>query len=225
MKNRGVYIGLSALILAPALLNFYPANAEPQHYGAGAAGSQPQNSAGEVPNVEHYGASVVNKSRQENSPPSKPASNTAVTYGNSTVTLRQSDCRLLARHVPAADVAFKPGDAGDGRKVAPADIHPQSEFGKTDDLTFTFSARLNRPLPTGNSGNLAGDVLGEAPIGKIDYHNGVVSFNGMPLGDDQLQGLSEGCRSVMNKQSVMSKPAGDQAVPRQTKVSSPSSKK
>jgi hypothetical protein len=65
--------------------------------------------------------------------------------------------------------------------------------------------RLKNPLPgsAGVSGGAAvpdgaaSDVLGEAPIGKVELHNGVVSFNGVPLDDGQARAVAAGCGAVL----------------------------
>lgn len=137
---------------------------------------------------EYFGASVVAQGRQHRAVP-----------GATVIRVSSSDCRRLQQYVPAPDVAYQPGVTKSGKRVAPADMTPPVDFGKTDDLAFTFSVRLKNPLPggAGASGGAAGDVLGEAPIGTVELHNGVVSFNGVPLDDGQAQAVAAGCGAAL----------------------------
>ena len=142
-----------------------------------------------------YGASVVGEIK-----PYREGS------GATMLTVRSDDCRQLQKYMPAPDVAYQPGVTSSGDHVAPADIGAASDFGKTGDLNFTFTVRLKNTLPSASAGSAAtaastvssaSDVLGEAPIGKVEFHNGVASFNGVPLGGEDLQALSAGCSSAL----------------------------
>jgi hypothetical protein len=141
---------------------------------------------------EHYGASALGKNKPK-----------IDGWGTRTINIKSSDCLRLQKYVAAPDVAYQSGVAKDGGKLAPADISPAPGFGKTDNLNFSFTVRLNNALPTGTSGS--GDILGEAPIGNVEYRNGVVSFNGVPLSDDQLQAVSAGCSSALKDRNAVKK--------------------
>lgn len=112
------------------------------------------------------------------------------------IVIKSGDCRMLQKHVPAADVAYQPGVTKSGKKVASADLAPAPDFGRVDDLKFTFNIRLNKAVGSGAVGASYGDVLGEAPIGTVEMKNGVLSFNGVPLDEAQTLAISEGCKTA-----------------------------
>lgn len=112
------------------------------------------------------------------------------------IIMKSSDCRFLQKHVSAADVAYQPGISKSGKKLAPADLAPTTDFGRVDDVKFTFNVRLNKAVGSGAVGASSSDVLGEAPIGTVEMKNGVLSFNGVPLDDAQTLAISEGCKAA-----------------------------
>ena len=133
---------------------------------------------------EYYGASTV-----AGHPPAVDAP------GGATIVVTHDDCRRLQKYVPARDVAYQPGVTTSGAKVAPADMSPTPAFGNADNLDFSFTLRLKDALPAAASGR-SNDIIGEAPIGRIEFHGGVVSFNGVPLAQDQLQAVGAGCAAA-----------------------------
>lgn len=92
-------------------------------------------------------------------------------------------CRVLARHVPAADVEYRPGVDGRGRAVAPADmpgsyeatsVTPRVEFKLSPDLVAPFVATL--PASTRA-------MLGEGIPGRIAVEGDSVYYNSVLLND------------------------------------------
>ncbi|MFQ3623795.1 MAG: hypothetical protein SNJ73_09640, partial [Acetobacteraceae bacterium] len=60
-------------------------------------------------------------------------------------TITAAECRLIAQHVPAADVAFRPGVDARGRRVAPADLSPPVEI-VPERFPIVLSVDLRRRL-------------------------------------------------------------------------------
>lgn len=67
------------------------------------------------------------------------------TAGPMVITISKPDCSRLIQHVPAPDVAYKPGVDVRGRPVVPADADPaQAEFAKrVVPETLTFPVKIN----------------------------------------------------------------------------------
>lgn len=108
-----------------------------------------------------------------------------------TITITRLDCTRIVRHVPAPDVAYRPGVDVRGRKVAPADldngfkVEPPEEF--EIPITVDLQDRLGIP---------ANPTLfeAEAKIGTIVYRKGKAWFNGQPLATENTAVLAKVCR-------------------------------
>lgn len=109
------------------------------------------------------------------------------------VTVTGIDCRKLARHMPAPDVAYKPGVDVRGRTVAPADINGAPQIKVPEVITFDASVDLRRfGIPV--SSPLFQPNVG---IGRIDVlQDGRVFFNGQRLGDPEVAALEELCHQA-----------------------------
>lgn len=121
-----------------------------------------------------------------------------------TIRVDTAACRYVTKHVPDADVAYKPGVDVHGNKVAPADIAPPIDYHMEDSmyLRLTLDAAkafgLKVPnIPTikqGNNPNVPA-VTGETVAGYITFKHGKAYLNNQPL-DDAAQGqLAVLCRS------------------------------
>ena len=108
-----------------------------------------------------------------------------------TITITRLDCTRIVRHVPAPDVAYRPGVDVRGRKVAPADLDgglkvtPPEEF--QIPITVDLQDRLGIP---------ANPTLFEAEVkvGTVVYRNGKAWFNGQPLATEHTNALAKLCR-------------------------------
>ncbi len=100
------------------------------------------------------------------------------------------DCRRAVKHVPAPDVAYKPGVDVRGRKVAPADLGGRPRLKLPNVLTFDIEKDLS---------SLAGGLGADVPVGTIRYdiNSGRITFNGQPLTGPQQAQLVARCREVL----------------------------
>ena len=100
------------------------------------------------------------------------------------------DCRRAVKHVPAPDVAYKPGVDVRGRKVAPADLGGRPRLKLPNVLTFDIELDLS---------SLAGGLEADVPVGTIRYdiNSGRITFNGQPLTGPQQAQLVARCREAL----------------------------
>jgi len=106
----------------------------------------------------------------------------------------QDFCTFYVEHVPAEDVAYKPGLDVKGKPVVPADLDahvvtvPKAmEF----DLDIDVAKYLGIPVPAG--------VLQETKIGRIRVENGQVTFNDEPIEGPAKASLRETCADAHQK--------------------------
>jgi hypothetical protein len=127
-----------------------------------------------------------------------------------TVTIDQSACRVATRHVPAADVEYKPGrDVVNGKPVAPADIAPPLQVPRSFSIVIAVDvAKKLQSLQAGSTTTGASpqatanpNQFGLPPGGEAKAYLGVVtvegdrlSFNGQPLTDDLENEFATLCR-------------------------------
>ncbi|GIL38602.1 hypothetical protein [Roseiterribacter gracilis] len=120
-----------------------------------------------------------------------------------TVTVDQSACRLATRHVPAADVEYKPGrDVVNGKPVAPADISPPLQVPRNFqiviavDVAKKLQALGGTSTATTNPNQFGLPPGGEAKayIGAVTVDGDRLSFNGQPLTDDLENEFAALCR-------------------------------
>ncbi len=116
--------------------------------------------------------------------------------GGQTVTVSYADCLKLVKHVPSADVEYKPGVDVRGRAVAPADIAggysvvPPKNF--TVDITVRLDKRFNIPVTP--------DLYQpEANIGRVTIEGDKAYFNGQPLATESINELAEICSKRAKK--------------------------
>lgn len=102
------------------------------------------------------------------------------------------DCqRLTVTHVPAPDVAYKPGVDAQGRKVAPADLNGGAQITVPDRITFDVAVDLRRYGIPSTSPLFQPNL----PLGKVTVErDGRAFYNGQPLQSPEVEALRELCR-------------------------------
>lgn len=103
------------------------------------------------------------------------------------------------KHVPDADVAFKPGIDVRGKPVAPADLGGGSALTLPDMIEFNLTVDVLNELGVSSDSPLAPEAPeGDVTLGTITYDllSGAVTFNGQPLGDPELAAIAAGCRAA-----------------------------
>ena len=106
------------------------------------------------------------------------------------VKISKRDCQRLVRHVPSADVAYKPGVDARGRPVASADAGGRKPLRLPSSFTFDITFDL---------GALAGGAGAELTVGSVRYdiNSGSLTFNGQPLTDPAQSELAARCQRVL----------------------------
>lgn len=112
--------------------------------------------------------------------------------GGEAVAVAEAECRLLARHMPAADVAYQPGVDVRGRRVVPADASPHGQIATPQQVALDVSIPL-RALLFEPQRRLA---EAEVQVGRlaVDLASNELVFNGRPLTDPELAHLVAACR-------------------------------
>ncbi|MCS6854402.1 MAG: hypothetical protein NZ523_06565 [Elioraea sp.] len=103
--------------------------------------------------------------------------------------LTPAECRLIARHLPAGDVAFRPGVDARGRAVAPADLSPAPQV-VPERFVVVLSVDLRRRL------GLPEEVKPELPLGQLTVENGTLLLDGRPIPPDAASGLAAACAAA-----------------------------
>lgn len=98
-----------------------------------------------------------------------------------------ADCRWLTRHIPDADVAYKPGVDVHGKAVVPADLNGTYDF----ELPKTVIASVSRRL-LGHR-----NLEQETPFAEIeiDIATGAIWINGKGLDNEEQEQLVAWCRT------------------------------
>ena len=126
-----------------------------------------------------------------------PTPRTAITGAAITrVAITRADCARLVAHVPAPDVAYRPGVDVYGREVAPADLDgaPRIELPETIliDIEVDLQARFGIPAdPT--------PYDPDAEVGEVAYRDGRFTFNGQPLQDQAQAELAARCQEIVRE--------------------------
>ena len=111
-----------------------------------------------------------------------------------------SVCQQLTRHVPDADVTYRPGIGANGEHVAPADINAsplnstlqnQIAIKLYNDTAATFG--LTSPQIQPPSGPPVNLVQGETEIGYVTFKDNRAYLNGKPLDGTQQDELAVLC--------------------------------
>jgi len=104
-------------------------------------------------------------------------------------TLTPADCRLIARHVPSADVTYRPGIDVRNRPVTAPDLFPSPPV-VPERFVITLSVDLRRRL------GLSEELRPELPLGVISVENGDLLLNGRPIPADAASGLAAACAAA-----------------------------
>jgi hypothetical protein len=107
-------------------------------------------------------------------------------------TIAERDCRRLERHVPAPDVAYRPGVDVRGRTVAPADLNPSATI-VPERLAIYLGVDLRQRL------GLPPELIADLPLGIIEIDNGTVLFNGRPIAPDATAALAAACAEARRR--------------------------
>jgi hypothetical protein len=101
-------------------------------------------------------------------------------------------CRELLRHIPAADVAYRPGVDVRGRPVAPADLYPQPAVPAQGrvfiDITVPLSALRDAARRRYDDSEV---YIGQV---EIDLASGELWFDGQPLSRPEQSAFIAWCR-------------------------------
>ncbi|MBM3941311.1 MAG: hypothetical protein FJ318_10670 [SAR202 cluster bacterium] len=113
-------------------------------------------------------------------------------HAETRVILTRERCRLLVAHVPAADVAARPGRDAKGRSVVPADLEPAQAVALPDDITIDITAAvfalIEREPPRGLAPS-------EIELGRVAFgRDGWITYNGQRLGDSVQDALVALCQ-------------------------------
>jgi hypothetical protein len=113
-----------------------------------------------------------------------------------TITVTTADCATLMRHVPSADVAYKPGVDVRGKKVAPADLPGSKPIAVPEfiniPITIDLAARFG--IPATSSLFKAEAYAGTA---RVRVSDGRAWFNGQPLSSNEAHALAQLCQTTV----------------------------
>ncbi|WP_431858828.1 hypothetical protein [Azospirillum sp.] len=103
-------------------------------------------------------------------------------------------CRTLPRHVPSADVEYKPGVDVRGNRVAPADLPGSAGAAPMDRFEIPVTLEVARRLGFATPG--AGALPRTAEVGRLSIQGNRLFFNGQPLNAASEAELVALCRTV-----------------------------
>ncbi len=109
-------------------------------------------------------------------------------------TLDPAFCQALVKHVPDADVEYRPGVDVHGKPVIPADLPGSNDFLIQQPITIPLTADLlsflNLPAAT-----FPFNTMGRTDIqlGTLTVDGDKVLYNGKPLSDEQQDNLAVLC--------------------------------
>ncbi len=118
-----------------------------------------------------------------------------------TAIVSREDCARITAHVPAPDVAYRPGVDADGNPVAPADLAEQPRLDidaetVVVDIDLPIRAFTGTPGDSGAFTGAGGEIDrfdATARIGVVTIENGIVSFDGQPLSAPDLERIAAAC--------------------------------
>lgn len=111
------------------------------------------------------------------------------------ITITKLDCSRLVRHLPAPDVAYKPGVDVHGKAVAPADLPGSGANAVPNLIPEVLEIPLNVKPMQGKAYATNGLDDTNMSLGTVRYNlaTGNFTINGQPLGDPEQQALAEAC--------------------------------
>lgn len=103
-------------------------------------------------------------------------------------------CQALIKHVPDADVAYRPGVDVRGKPVVPADLDSNETIELPDEITIPLTVGLGHFLKL-DTASLPASAMERTDIqlGSLTLRGDQVSFNGKPLTKDQQDNLAVLC--------------------------------
>ncbi len=114
------------------------------------------------------------------------------------VRMSRDHCRWLVEHIPADDVAYKPGVDVRGKPVKPADLNSSATMAipRNVDIDLTLPHLLSDKLV-----RLYGRLKAEARVGyvTVDTKTGDATYNGKTLRDPETAELITFCRDLSAK--------------------------
>lgn len=112
-----------------------------------------------------------------------------------TIAITADDCVELTKHVPDADVKYRPDTDPD---VAPADLGSRRRIQVPREfsipITVELQKRFNLPPPPH-----ADNYKAEAQIGTVAWKDGRAWFNDQPLGSDDERAIAYLCRERLRR--------------------------
>lgn len=101
------------------------------------------------------------------------------------IAISESDCLFLEKHVPDADVTYRPGIDVNGDPVVPADLNEQQfELPEVVNFDLLVGLPLDDPLrPEGSVGKVS-----------VNLETAQISLNGRPLSTSQYQAVIAYCK-------------------------------
>ena len=108
-----------------------------------------------------------------------------------TIVITEAECRLLVRHVPAADVAYEPGVDVYGNAVAPADVGAP-KITLPEEISIDVTALVYELLQTTPPPGLEDTAI---DLGKVVLRDGQLTYNGQRLGDTADAALVAACQT------------------------------
>lgn len=122
------------------------------------------------------------------------AASPAGAQGQVTVTVTKSDCARLVKHVPAPDVAYRPGVDARGRPVAPADLEGAVRIAPPQTIVLELEVDLQDRFGTPANPDL---FEADAQIGQVVVRpDGRAYYNGQPLQDEAAFQLTQRCQEI-----------------------------
>ena len=114
-------------------------------------------------------------------------------HESAALAISRADCDRLVAHLPAPDVAYRPGVDAHGRPVAPADLDGGVQIDVPEDIVIVIEVDLfERFAIPADPANYQAVAL----IGLVEYRDGRFTFNGQPLQNEETAALAERCQTI-----------------------------
>lgn len=101
------------------------------------------------------------------------------------------DCVELTKHVPDADVKYRPDADPD---VVPADLGKRRRIEVPRQFSIPITVELEKRFGIPNNNQ----YKAEARIGTVEWKDGRAWFNGQPLGSDEERAVARLCRERLD---------------------------
>lgn len=118
--------------------------------------------------------------------------------GGEQVTVGRLDCLKLVKHVPAPDVAYRPGVDVRGKPVVPADPEGVGKIVPPENFTIDITVRIDKRFGVPPTAEL---YRPEARIGAVTVEGDKAYFNGQPLATESVNELAEVCRRLIKEKT------------------------